>query len=156
MRSQPRPSCETTLHPNLATHQGRLQNYPRPRTGTVPYPANETIFFDKATSQTKPTSRPTRHCAFPPCHSPSPFRQHFCDRRLRVLFPQLAGRKGVAASKLRALTSPLRHFRKQNQLRLFPDFIPATAPIANPSRSPLRLKAIPFQRKVPPRLRLLS
>ena len=45
------------------------------------------------------------------------------------------------------MTSPLRHFGKQNQLRLFPNFTPHTPPIANPSRSPLRLKAIPFQRE---------
>jgi hypothetical protein len=73
-----------------------------------------------------------------------------------VLFPQLAGRKGVAASKLRALTSPLRHFGKQNQLRLFPNFTTETTSIAAPTALPFASKRFLFSVKVPPRLRLLS
>ena len=73
-----------------------------------------------------------------------------------MLFPQLAGRKGVAASKLRALTSPLRHFGKQNQLRLFPNFTTETTSIAAPTALPFASKRFLFSVKVPLRLRLLS
>jgi len=101
--------------------------------------AAETNFLYNPISQTNPISI-ERRCAFPLWVKPTPARQHFCGLCLQVLFLQLAGRKGVAASFLRGWGLPFDYFGKQNQLRLFPNFTPRTPPIANTSRSSLCLK----------------
>ena len=105
--------------PTSLPQQYRIPNQPRPPQGTVPR------YFGG--SQPLPATL---------------LRPALCRA-----FRHKLGRKGVAASKLRALTPPPSPLRQTKPTSPVPQLLPQNNADCSPNRSPPRFNAIPFRRE---------